>query len=73
MKKPSKIISSKIILQHKPILDKADANAIKKVVESGWISEGPETKNLKKILESLLEQNMPFLQLVERPLFFWHY
>ena len=43
MKKPSKII-----LQHKPILDKADANAIKKVVESGWISEGPETKKFEE-------------------------
>ena len=37
------------ILQHKPIFDISDSHTIKKIIENGWISEGPETKKFENI------------------------
>ena len=39
--------SSNFILQHKPIFDKSDAEAVYRVIQSGWISEGKETKKFE--------------------------
>jgi len=41
-------LSKKIIVQHKPIFDKKDALAVQKIIKSGWISEGKETKKLEE-------------------------
>lgn len=40
--------NTKIILQHHPIFDKHDADAVYKVIKSGWVSEGPETKKFQE-------------------------
>lgn len=37
-----------IILQHKPIFDESDAESVKNVIKSGWVSEGPETKKFEE-------------------------
>jgi len=39
--------SSNFILQHKPIFDKSDAEMVYRVIQSGWISEGKETKKFE--------------------------
>lgn len=49
--KPSKF---GLILQHKPIFDEADAKAVAKVVRSGWISEGEETKKFQESYRKLV-------------------
>lgn len=36
------------ILQHKPIFDENDARAVSRVISSGWISEGKETKKFQE-------------------------
>lgn len=38
----------KIIPQHAPLFDKFDAKAVHKVIQSGWVSEGPETKRFEE-------------------------
>lgn len=37
-----------LILQHKPIFDRMDADAVANVIKSGWISEGKETKKFQE-------------------------
>lgn len=36
------------IFQHKPIFDKLDIDAVSRVIKSGWISEGKETKKFEE-------------------------
>ena len=42
------------ILQHKPIFDRNDVKAVTRVLESGWISEGVETKKFQENFRKFL-------------------
>lgn len=48
------LLNKKIIVQHKPVFDKADVKAVQKVIKSGWISEGTETKKLEENFSKFL-------------------
>jgi perosamine synthetase len=48
------LLNKKIIAQHKPVFDKADVKAVQKVIQSGWISEGAETKKLEENFRKFL-------------------
>lgn len=41
-------MKNKAIPQHKPIFDKSDADAVYKIIKSGWVSEGSETKKFEE-------------------------
>jgi len=44
----NKKLNPGMILQHKPIFDEKDEKAVAKVIRSGWISEGEETKKFQE-------------------------
>jgi len=41
-------LMEKNILQHKPIFDQKDIDAITKTIKNNWVSEGPETKKFQE-------------------------